>query len=90
VSAPAGRRPVRPVAVVSFAQAPNVRREEFRNDVEMLMPVVTEVFANIGVTKDAMGFVCSGSCDYLIGGPFSFVSALDAVGAWPPMRESHV
>ena len=56
----------------------------------MLMPVVTEVFANIGLTKDDMGFVCSGSSDYLVGAPFSFVMALDAVGAWPPMRESHV
>jgi acetyl-CoA acetyltransferase len=37
-----------------------------------------------------MGFVYSGSTDYLVGGPFSFVGALDAVGAWPPMRESHV
>ena len=37
-----------------------------------------------------MGFVCSGSTDYLVGAPFSFVMALDAVGVWPPMRESHV
>jgi acetyl-CoA acetyltransferase len=37
-----------------------------------------------------MGFVCSGSSDYLVGAPFSFVMALDAVGVWPPMRESHV
>jgi acetyl-CoA acetyltransferase len=51
---------------------------------------VTEVFANIGVTKADMGFVCSGSTDYLVGAPFSFVMALDAVGVWPPMRESHV
>ena len=50
----------------------------------MLMPVVTEVFANIGVTKADMGFVCSGSTDYLVGAPFSFVMALDAVGVWPP------
>lgn len=56
----------------------------------MLMPVVEEVFSNVGVTKDDMGFVCSGSSDYLVGAPFSFVSALDAVGVWPPMRESHV
>jgi acetyl-CoA acetyltransferase len=67
-----------------------VRREDHRNEVEMLMPVVTEVFANIGVTKSDMGFVCSGSTDYLVGAPFSFVMALDAVGVWPPMRESHV
>ena len=85
-----GRAPVRPVGVVSFAQSPSVRREDHRNEVEMLMPVVTEVFANIGVTKSDMGFVCSGSTDYLVGAPFSFVMALDAVGVWPPMRESHV
>ncbi len=56
----------------------------------MLLPVVTEVLERIGCTKSDMGFVCSGSADYLVGGPFSFVGALDAVGAWPPMRESHV
>ena len=85
-----GQRPDRPIAVVSFAQSPQVRREDHRNEVEMLMPVVQEVFSRIGVTKDDMGFVCSGSSDYLVGAPFSFVMALDAVGVWPPMRESHV
>ena len=80
----------RPVAVVSFAQAHNVRREDERNEVEMLMPVVAEVFSNIGITKDDVGFICSGSTDYLVGGPFSFVTALDAVGVWPPRPESHV
>ena len=86
----AARPAVRPVGVVSFAQSPSVRREDHRNEVEMLTPVVTEVFANVGLTKNDMGFVCSGSSDYLVGAPFSFVSALDAVGVWPPMRESHV
>jgi acetyl-CoA acetyltransferase len=85
-----GRRVPRPVAVVGFAQSKMERREEIRNDVEILQPVVQEVFAQVGLTKDDMGFVCSGSCDYLVGAPFSFVQALDAVGAWPPMRESHV
>ena len=80
----------REVAIVSFAQADNVRREENHNEVEMLLPVVTEVLKRIACTKSDMGFVCSGSADYLVGGPFSFVGALDAVGAWPPMRESHV
>ncbi len=83
-------RPVRPVAVVSFAQSKSMRREELSNDVEMLQPVVVDVFEKVGLTKDDMGFVCSGSCDYLVGAPFSFVGALDAVGCWPPMRESHV
>ena len=86
----AAARTGRPVAIISFAQSPQVRRESHRNEVEMLMPVVEEVFSNVGVTKNDMGFVCSGSSDYLVGAPFSFVSALDAVGVWPPMRESHV
>jgi len=80
----------RPVGVVSFAQYDNVRREAARNEVEMLMPVVAEAFGTIGITKDDVGFICSGSTDYLVGGPFSFVTALDAVGVWPPRAESHV
>ena len=87
---PTPRQGHRPVAVVSFAQADNVRRESHRNEVETLMPVFAEVFANIGITKDDVGFICSGSTDYLVGGPFSFVSALDAIGVWPPRSESHV
>ncbi len=83
-------RPVRPVSVASFAQARNVRRDDRHNEVEMLMPVISEVFGSIGITKDDVGFICSGSTDYLIGGPFSFVTALDAVGVWPPRSESHV
>jgi len=83
-------RAVRPVSVASFAQSPNVRRVEEHNEVEMLMPVIAEVFGNIGITKDDVDFICSGSTDYLIGGPFSFVMALDAVGVWPPRAESHV
>jgi acetyl-CoA acetyltransferase len=81
---------VRPVSIASFAQAKNVRRDAEHNDVEMLMPVVEEVFGKIGITKDDVDFICSGSTDYLVGGPFSFVTALDAVGVWPPRAESHV
>ena len=83
-------RTVRPVSVASFAQSQNVRRDDERNEVEGLMPVIAEVFGNIGITKDDVDFICSGSTDYLIGGPFSFVMALDAVGVWPPRSESHV
>ena len=32
----------------------------------------------------------SGSCDYITGQAFSFVPNLDAIGAWPPKRDSHV
>ncbi len=86
----AAGRTRRPVSVASFAQAPNVRRDDEHNEVELLMPVIAEVFGNIGITKDDVDFICSGSTDYLIGGPFSFVMALDAVGVWPPRSESHV
>ena len=78
------------MAVVSFAQSANVRRLGGQNEVEMLLPVIAEVFGTIGITKDDVGFICSGSTDYLVGGPFSFVGALDAVGVWPPRSESHV
>ena len=81
---------MRPVAVVAFAQAPTVRREERRNEVEMLMPVVREALDACGLTRRDIGFFVSGSSDYLAGAPFSFVHALDAIGAWPPIQESHV
>jgi len=86
----AAGRTVRPVSIASFAQSQNVRKDNERNEAEGLQPVIAEVFANIGITKDDVDFICSGSTDYLIGGPFSFVMALDAVGVWPPRAESHV
>ena len=81
---------MRDVAVVAFAQAPSIRKEPERNEVEILMPVVKDVLDSVGLTKDDIGFTCSGTSDFLAGQPFSFVSALDAVGAWPPIVESHV
>jgi acetyl-CoA acetyltransferase len=81
---------MRDVAVVSFAQSPSVRTASDRNEVEMLLPVVREAVEHSGIPKGDIGFTCSGSCDYLAGQPFAFVTALDAIGAWPPIRESHV
>lgn len=81
---------MRDVAVVSYAQSPSVRREERRNEVEILMPVVNEALSGAGMTLDDIGFTCSGSSDYLAGQPFAFVTALDAIGPWPPISESHV
>ena len=81
---------MREVAIVSFAQAPNLRRHAGHNEVEMLSPVTREAVERSGIPKEEIGFTCSGSSDYLAGQPFSFVSALDAIGPWPPIRESHV
>ncbi|HEY0543039.1 MAG TPA: lipid-transfer protein, partial [Actinoallomurus sp.] len=58
------------------------------SEVELLAPIITSVKETTGLKR--FGFTCSGSLDYLAGAPFSFVSALDAVGAWPPISESHV
>ncbi len=80
---------MRPVAVVGFAQSTTAHEPE-KNEVELLMPVVAAAIAASGIPRKEIGFTCSGSCDYLIGAPFSFVSALDSVGAWPPIEESHV
>jgi acetyl-CoA acetyltransferase len=79
------------VAVIGFAQAPNVRRTDgTTNGVEMLVPVFRQVLAQTGLAKEQIGFWCSGSSDYLAGRAFSFVSAVDAIGAFPPVMESHV
>jgi acetyl-CoA acetyltransferase len=82
---------MREIAVVGFAQAPNVRATEgTTNGVEMLVPVFQELLAATKLSKQDIGFWCSGSSDYLAGRAFSFVSAVDAVGAFPPINESHV
>ena len=79
------------VAVVGFAQSPcGVREDATTSGVEMLVPIFAEVFGATGLTKADIGFWCSGSCDYLAGRAFSFVSAVDAIGAVPPAMESHV
>ncbi len=80
---------MRDVAVVSFVQSA-VARDTEHNETEMLVPTLHSAIADSGIAKNDIGFVCSGSLDYLQGGPFAFVAGLDAVGCWPPMRESHV
>lgn len=81
---------MRDVAVVSVAQSDHRRAVPELNEVEMIQPVIQGAFERIGATIADIGFVCSGSSDYLAGQAFSFVLTLDAVGAWPPIAESHV
>ncbi|WP_326954839.1 MULTISPECIES: thiolase domain-containing protein [unclassified Amycolatopsis] len=79
------------VAIAGFAHAPNVRETAgTTNGVEMLVPIFAEVFAQTGLSKQDIGFWCSGSSDYLAGRAFSFIAAVDAIGAFPPIHESHV
>lgn len=79
------------IAVVGFAHAPHVP-ETFgtTNGVEMLVPCFQQLYADLGITKSDIDFWCSGSSDFLAGRAFSFISAVDAIGAVPPINESHV
>ena len=79
------------VSIVSFAQAPNVRATHgTTNGVEMLVPIMKAALDQVGLSKKDIGFWCSGSSDYLAGRAFSFIAAVDAIGAFPPIHESHV
>ncbi|MFD9094434.1 thiolase domain-containing protein [Streptomyces collinus] len=80
----------RQIAVVAFAQTDHRRSTEESSEVELLMPVLHAVLRQTGLRAADIGFTCSGSSDYLAGRAFSFTLALDGVGAWPPISESHV
>lgn len=77
------------VAIVSYARW-SAPRDDQRNEIEMLLPVLEEALDAVGLTAQDVGFVCSGSSDYVAGQTFAFVGALDAVGPWPPIAESHL
>ena len=81
---------MRDVAIVAFSQLPARRRYPDRDEVELVAPVIQGALGQIGLSRDELGFICSGSCDYLVGRPFTFVAAVDGIGAWPPKAESHV
>ncbi|MFI1393518.1 thiolase domain-containing protein [Streptomyces sp. NPDC020681] len=83
-------RYARDVAIVAFAQTDHLRHSDALSEVEMLMPVLHSVLDQTGLKTGDIGFTCSGSSDYLAGRAFSFTMALDGVGAWPPISESHV
>ena len=72
------------------AQLPHTVGDLSRAETDLLVPVITEAIERSGLSRREIGFTVSGSCDFVVGRPFSFVMALDAVGAWPPIAESHV
>ena len=77
------------VAVVGWAQTPMVRHTGL-SETQLLLHVITDALEPLGLTRADIDFTCLGSCDYITGQAFSFVSNLDAIGAWPPKRDSHV
>lgn len=79
------------IAVVGFAHAPHVPETYgTTNGVEMLIPCFHNLYEKLGIGVSDIGFWCSGSSDYLAGRAFSFISAIDSIGAVPPINESHV
>ncbi|MCA6095418.1 lipid-transfer protein [Streptomyces sp. SCA3-4] len=80
----------RDVAVVAFARSAHHGPADGLSEAEMLLPVLHDALDQAGLAPGEADFTCSGSSDYLAGRPFSFTLALDGVGAWPPVAESHV
>lgn len=79
------------VAIVSFVQSDCVRYAGAQNEVELIMPVVQAALKEAGLSSvQDVDFTCSGSCDYQQGAAFAFVAGVDALGAVPPIKESHV
>ncbi len=81
---------MREVAIVSHAQSQSYADAGALNEVELIMPVLEEAKSAAGLELKDIDFTCSGSCDYLQGMAFAFVEGVDAIGAVPPIRESHV
>jgi acetyl-CoA acetyltransferase len=77
------------IAIIGYAQSPSQRRAEL-TEPQFLFPVISEAIERANVERRDIGFTCAGSCDYLSGQTFAFVMNLEAVGAWPPISESHV
>ena len=81
---------MRDVAVVGFAQRQMKELDGSPTCLEILVPIIADLYEQTGWTKSDIDFWCSGSSDYLAGRSFSFVSAVDAIGTLPPVMESHV
>jgi acetyl-CoA acetyltransferase len=77
------------IAIIGYAQSPSWRQAE-QTENQFLYPVITEAIETAKIGRRDIGFTCAGSCDYLSGQTFAFVMNLEAVGAWPPISESHV
>ncbi len=80
---------MRDVAIVGWGQTP-ASRQAADSEVLLLHTAIDAALDMAGLTRRDIGFTVGGSCDYLTGGPFAFVTNLEAAGAWPPIAESHV
>ncbi len=77
------------IAIVATAQTPAYRQYP-DSEPSMLIGLTNQLLADTGLERSQIDFTIAGSCDYLSGLPFAFVSNVDGFGAWPPVYESHV
>ncbi|MBF6327676.1 lipid-transfer protein [Nocardia transvalensis] len=81
---------MREIAVVAGAQSPCLAANRRDDMAGILLPVIREALTAVELDRDRVDFVCSGSHDFHEGRTFAYIDSLDAVGAWPPIAESHV
>lgn len=81
---------MRDIAVVAHRHSPFQSRNRQDDMAGILFPVVRDALADVGLSRDEVDFVASGSHDFHEGRTFAYIDSLDAVGAWPPISESHV
>ncbi len=77
------------IAIIGWSISPMVRHTD-KTEAQMLLEVISGAVGDAGITRREVDFTCAGSCDYVAGQAFSFVQNIDAIGAWPPKRDSHV
>jgi acetyl-CoA acetyltransferase len=77
------------IAIIGWDVSP-MERHTAKTESQMLLEVVSGAVDDAGITRAEVDFTCAGSCDYVAGQAFSFVQNTDAIGAWPPKRDSHV
>lgn len=77
------------IAIVATAQTPAHARYP-DPEPTLIMSCVNSILEETGLERADVDFTIAGSCDYLSGMPFAFVSNVDGVGAWPPVYESHL
>ena len=74
-------RPHRPTDDATCREVEKRRTDGTTNGVEMLMPCFHQLYEELDLKQTDIGFWCSGSSDYLAGRAFSFISAIDSIGA---------
>src|SRR3954453_16171970 len=77
------------IAIIGWSISP-MERHTGKTEAQLINDVVTGAVADAGITRKDVDFTCAGSCNYVAGQAFSFVQNIDAVGAWPPKRDSPV